>query len=192
MTVLPPCTPRETRTIDGSDCLRCSKCKNWKPMDQFGPRSSRLSGRQSHCKPCQNQTIAECRKRAAERKAKKRTEMAQERLLNKQTGKDTPRHPKAFQKPQKRQRKPIRKVSVKRSSQNRRYLKLRMEFLAEHPTCQACKHNPSAEVHHINSRHGEMLLDFTQCAALCGICHRMVHDNPLWSKEHGLYHTELK
>lgn len=189
MTVLPPTTLRESRILNDEQCLRCSKCREWKGLDQFSPNNFTRSGRQSHCKACVREYHVERRAKQAEKNAQKRAVLRS--FSQNQSVGWKPK--KTAQKGLKRKRAAIRPVSEKRKAQNKRYLKLRLEFLRDHQMCQApnCQ-NFSTEVHHINSRSGEMLLDFTQCVALCGICHRMVHDNPLWAKEHGLYHTQLK
>lgn len=39
---------------DGKPGKICTKCKTWKPVEQFSKRSKRLDGYNSHCKECHN------------------------------------------------------------------------------------------------------------------------------------------
>jgi hypothetical protein len=102
MTILPPITLRESRSIDGEDCLRCSKCKDWKPKTQFTPNRHRRSGYHSRCKPCKSQENLKTQAKFRARAAAKRTEMAQEELLKAKTGKVLSKLGTPSQKPRKR------------------------------------------------------------------------------------------
>lgn len=191
MTVLPPFSLRESRIIDDVQCLRCSKCKDWKPLDQFGATKHRRSGRQSHCKVCKNAFMKDYQAKVRARKAKNRAEMAQD-APSKSKVKRVPKLSKTLQNGLKSKRKAINPVSDKRKSQLAEYAVIRLEFLGHHPVCQVCRIRPSEVIHHVNSRAGKMLNDFTQVKACCNPCHDRIHQEPAWAKEHGLYHSELK
>lgn len=110
-----------------------------------------------------------------------------------------------------KRRKPIRRVSLKRGKVNRQYMKLREEYLSEHPYCQwwlskhgiteevakKCNGNvvsmtegyaayvPRAtEIHHMKGR-GRYLLDTVTWLAVSQSGHRYIHDHPKESYERG-------
>lgn len=76
MTTLPPYTIRESRVINGEECLRCSKCKEWLELDKFGTNKFTRSGHQSHCKECQKDGRAKSREKQRAKHAAKCAEMA--------------------------------------------------------------------------------------------------------------------
>jgi hypothetical protein len=90
-------------------------------------------------------------------------------------------------------RTPLRKVSKKRAVQNRKYSKLKKEFL-EGCVCTVCldEHYPDAakirsavDVHHKHGRVGEMLNNQLFWMAVCREHHDMIHQNPAWARENG-------
>jgi hypothetical protein len=85
-------------------------------------------------------------------------------------------------------RTPLRRVSSKRAKQLREYAVLRKQFLIDAPFCEApgCIVGRSSHVHHMNHREGERLLDRKYFLAVCEHCHRKIHNNPKWSRKHGL------
>ena len=111
----------------------------------------------------------------------------------------------------KRTRKPLRRVSPKRTRINERYLELRSRFLQLHPYCQiwlsengykesdvqdgmvvggsSCTKffievPESEEIHHIKFR-GKYFLDTSTWLAVCPGLHRKIHANPAWAYEKG-------
>lgn len=110
-----------------------------------------------------------------------------------------------------KRRKPIRRVSLKRGKVNRQYMKLREEYLKEHPLCEwylsyhgvkpdeivnGCwytnlgfdmKYLPiptATEIHHRKGR-GRYLLDTSTWLAVSQAGHRYIHDHPKESYERG-------
>jgi len=75
-------------------------------------------------------------------------------------------------------RTPIRRISKKKAEQLRRYTNLRAGFMAFRPTCEKCKKAPATECHHKAGRTGANFLDISTWAALCGRCHREIHNRP--------------
>lgn len=86
--------------------------------------------------------------------------------------------------PKKKEQKPIRRVSAKRSKENVQYLKVRLEFLNENQTCKCCGAS-ATDVHHSKGRLGASLTDKAFFVALCRRCHDKVENNPIWAKEQG-------
>lgn len=90
----------------------------------------------------------------------------------------------------------MKKLSKRRSSQNKEYLKLRKEFLErpENKWCPVCLRGlngvqsvtRATEIHHINGREGIALCDEKNWVALSTIGHRWVHANPKQAMKHGL------
>ena len=181
MTVLPPTTLRETRVIDGLPSLRCSKCRTWKPTDQFSPNKFTRSGYQSWCRCCQKEANAI-------QSAKRRAKIAQKQAVLKSFSQTVPmsRKPvKTQQKPSVRKRKAIKPVSDKRKVQNAEYSKLRLDFLEQHPLCQVCLSEEANQIHHTFHREGKRLNDQNYWLAVGPDCHRQIHDQPSWAKEKG-------
>lgn len=111
--------------------------------------------------------------------------------------------------PLKRRSKPIRKVSVKRSSQLREYFAARERYLADHPICMVWlaengfSNNqvlldsssvmtfhtmgaPAAtEVHHKDKRRGARLLDQMHWMAVCRFNHNRIENNKAWARANG-------
>lgn len=92
--------------------------------------------------------------------------------------------------PKKKEQKPIRRVSAKRSKENVQYLKVRLEFLNENQTCKCCGAS-ATDVHHTKGRIGSLLTDKRYFVALCRGCHNRVEENPIWAKKHGYSKSRL-
>ncbi|NBO61650.1 MAG: HNH endonuclease [Flavobacteriia bacterium] len=82
-------------------------------------------------------------------------------------------------------RTPLRRVSKKRAQQNRKYTKLREEYLKHNPVCDACG-GRATEIHHKRGRFQERLLDKDFFSPLCRGCHQKVHMEPKWAYSVGL------
>lgn len=83
---------------------------------------------------------------------------------------------------------PIRKVSKKRAKQLREYSKLRKEFLAKHPHCEIFENDctrKATEIHHMNKREGERLLDTAWWLPACRSCHQFITDRPACARASG-------
>lgn len=82
----------------------------------------------------------------------------------------------------------IRRLSKKRAAENRKYLKLRTEFLVANMVCQAglpgCTIN-ALFVHHQRGRIGANLTDVSNFLAVCHSCHQKIEHEPLLAKENG-------
>jgi len=89
---------------------------------------------------------------------------------------------------------PIQKLSKKRATQNREYLKLRKIFLENNSTCfvksEWCTFT-AQHVHHKAGRVGKLLTDINNFLAVCDNCHRKIEMNPLWAKEKGYSKSRL-
>ena len=72
----------------------------------------------------------------------------------------------------------IRHRSVKRSKQEREYVRLRDAYMAGHPLCELCGEAPSRELHHRRGRVGSDLTNADHFAALCSPCHRFATERP--------------
>lgn len=79
-------------------------------------------------------------------------------------------------------------MSDKRRLQADIYRTRRLQFLAEHPTCQACtvESIPSTEVHHKKGRTGKNYLDTSTWIAVCRGCHEWIHSHPSQARLLGL------
>lgn len=78
--------------------------------------------------------------------------------------------------------KPLPRVSLKRSKEERIYAAQRIIFLAEHKMCEfhivgICT-QVATEVHHKEGRTGENYLDKTKWLAGCHECHQWATDHP--------------
>ena len=85
-----------------------------------------------------------------------------------------------------KKRKPIKKVSDKMAVNLREYKKVRVEFLALHPNCQAnlkdCT-KVATQIHHKKSRIGSLLTDATHFLAVCHSCHHYIELHPIEAKK---------
>ncbi len=103
--------------------------------------------------------------------------------------------------PLKRSTKPLKRTSLKRVSkkrakENRKYMELRVEFLRDHPWCEAAAviwpeqyRNAtlpySGEVHHKVDRRAHFL-DVSSWLAVCRESHQWIHANPGQARKLGL------
>lgn len=82
----------------------------------------------------------------------------------------------------------VKKVSKKRQQQNKEYNQARLLFLSlpENKTCPVTG-SSATEIHHMNGRENERLLDQKYWLAVSRVGHRWIHDNPLESREKGWF-----
>lgn len=84
---------------------------------------------------------------------------------------------------------PLRRVSKKRQSENRQYLKQRKAFLEAHPYCEACLEEGEArqatDIHHRNKRNGARLLDEEYWMSVCRKHHDWIHAHPAEARKLG-------
>ena len=117
--------------------------------------------------------------------------------------------PIIHKKKEKKERKPIKKVAKKRVAVNKEYMKLREQFLKDHPFCQwsilemghswgfayeldfsewlrcgKAPHPRSTEIHHRFGR-GKYMLDTSTWMAVSAHGHKMIHAYPKISYERG-------
>lgn len=85
----------------------------------------------------------------------------------------------------------LKPVSDKRSAENRKYLKIRRQFLQDNPYCQVCRHNFSNQVHHQRGKEGPWLTDVSEFLACCGTCHSRIEENREWAAEQGYLKLRL-
>lgn len=84
----------------------------------------------------------------------------------------------------------INSVSKKRQKDNRRYLKLRDEFLKANPVCQCVKTSGAkclemaTQIHHRKGR-GKFYLCVASWMAVCHDCHEYIEYHRSWSKDRG-------
>ena len=109
----------------------------------------------------------------------------------------------------KMKRTPLRRVSKKRTKQNRTYVNVRKEYLRENPWCEVCvkeqqlfnkafnqgeeytgpvksETDPirkSNQIHHVRKRYGELLNETRWFLAVCSICHSYIEDNKKWARD---------
>lgn len=92
-------------------------------------------------------------------------------------------------------RKPIARLSPKRTKEKVTYLVKRKLFLIANPMCQAnlpgCA-GPSNQVHHKKGRTGENYLDMTTWLAVDDHCHKIIELNPILAKEMGFSKNRLE
>lgn len=77
----------------------------------------------------------------------------------------------------------MRAVSKKRAQQLREYSKLRVPFLAAHPSCESpldCG-QPSTEIQHRRGRRGLRLLDVEWWSASCSPCNQLAETDTGWA-----------
>ena len=85
--------------------------------------------------------------------------------------------------------KAIPKRSPKKIKLDYNYSKVRMNFLSQHPLCQAkiyglCT-NTATEIHHKKGREGELLINPEFFLSVCRQCHEWIENNPNLSKDLG-------
>lgn len=90
-------------------------------------------------------------------------------------------------------KKPINKVSKKKSAENKVYSTLRKVFLESKPECQAklsgCTWQ-STDVHHAKGR-GKETLNIKTWISVCRSCHTLIEEKPAMAKEKGLSISRL-
>jgi len=95
----------------------------------------------------------------------------------------------AVKKPKPKEYKPIRKLSPKQAKKQAEYLKVRLEYLNEHPHCEinwaGCT-GSATDVHHTKGR-GENTTEKKYFKASCRTCHDKIHfQNPQLAHEQDL------
>ena len=90
--------------------------------------------------------------------------------------------------------KPISSMSNKQKLRMDDYMKVRNQFLNNHPICQAnlpgCTHI-ATQIHHKAGRIGTNLTDSTNFLAVCFNCHRLIEENPELAKSLNLSKSRL-
>ena len=88
--------------------------------------------------------------------------------------------------------KPIRSISKKRSKENSKYLKDRIDFLnkPENKICPVTGES-TTEIHHQKGRIGKLLLDQNFWLAVSRKGHQEIESNPEWAKEKGFSFNRL-
>jgi hypothetical protein len=87
-----------------------------------------------------------------------------------------------------KRKKPMKRVSKKRTTDSKIYSKMRLNFLATYPLCEVCptvkmdQRKTSTDVHHKKGR-GKYYLDEDSWLAVCRQCHDEIHGNPIWARE---------
>lgn len=84
-----------------------------------------------------------------------------------------------------RPKKRLRAVSAKRATEQRRYLKLRAEFLKIHSCCAVYPYLNATEVHHRRGRRGNLLCDVRFWLPVSKSGHETIHHSPLVARERG-------
>jgi hypothetical protein len=76
--------------------------------------------------------------------------------------------------------------NVQRAEQEKEYLKLKKQFLKDHPVCQVkgCT-KKACDVHHQKGRLGALLTNMTYFLGVCRGHHKTIEQNPRWSREQG-------
>lgn len=83
-------------------------------------------------------------------------------------------------------KKPIKKVADKRAKELREYSKLRREYLDCHPACEVREcHNRSKEIHHMQTRTNDNLLNTDLFLAVCPSCHHRITVDSAWAIREG-------
>lgn len=89
----------------------------------------------------------------------------------------------------------IRTISKKRAKQNTKYQSLKLEFLELHPFCEIKKANctiKATEIHHMEGRENELLLDVSKWKAICHSCHLHITENSKEAIEKGYSQSRHK
>lgn len=78
-------------------------------------------------------------------------------------------------------------MSDKRKVENKEYLKVREEYLLEHPKCEAnivgvCS-KKATDIHHTVGRTGKLLTERKYFLAVCRACHSWIENHPQNSVE---------
>jgi len=80
-------------------------------------------------------------------------------------------------------RTPIKEVSSKTAKLKAEYLKERTKFL-DGKICPITG-RPATEIHHIDGREYERLIDKTKWLGVTREGHKKIHANPIWAREKG-------
>ena len=83
-----------------------------------------------------------------------------------------------------KRRKPLRRISARRSRERLIYLKLRADYLAMNPICQCCDKRQATDIHHRAGR-GKNYLAVETFMSCCRFCHTQIHQNPSLSRQLG-------
>lgn len=89
----------------------------------------------------------------------------------------------------------IKPASTKRAKQNKEYQVVRIQYLIDHPLCEAmvkCKGNRATEIHHAQGRIADLLTDTNNFLSVCRSCHEFIENNPNEAKEMGLSVNRIK
>lgn len=88
----------------------------------------------------------------------------------------------------------MRRLSVKRAAQNRKYLKLRKQFLEDNPICQAGLEGCTIQattIHHSRGRIQDRLTDVKDFLGCCMNCHGIIENEPIMAKQNGFSKSRL-
>lgn len=78
----------------------------------------------------------------------------------------------------------LRRRSKKRRKQEAQYRRKRKEWLEGRP-CAICGFWEATDVHHMDGRENERLLDESKWLAVCRGCHQRIHHHPEWARKNG-------
>lgn len=92
---------------------------------------------------------------------------------------------------QKKEVKTIRKVAPKRAKEIAQYIKVKLEYLNEHPFCESCGKS-ATDLHHMKGRLGKDIYDKRYFKALCRTCHDLTETQPLEARKLGLSISKLQ
>ncbi len=92
---------------------------------------------------------------------------------------------------EKKEPKPIRKVSKRLSIDLKLYKQARGEYLSNHTICQRCNIKRVDCVHHLGGRVGSMLYNEKYFMGVCDDCHEYIHANVAESMKKGWLITRL-
>lgn len=82
-------------------------------------------------------------------------------------------------------RTPLARVSKRKRAQDRAYVEVRRQvFDRAHGRCEVCA-GRAQHAHHLVPRSAGGLDVAQNLLAVCLVCHRRIHDNPQWAREHG-------
>ena len=85
----------------------------------------------------------------------------------------------------KHQRKRVRQVSATQREKLMEYARAKALFLMGRTRCERCNCVAELELHHRRGRVAALLTDHRYFAALCGKCHRWVHEHPAKARASG-------
>jgi hypothetical protein len=88
----------------------------------------------------------------------------------------------------------IKQISNKQAQALRKYNEVRKEYLANHLYCEAKLEGCliiANQCHHPRGRIGALLYDPSNLLAVCGVCHRIIEDNPTEALKNGFSKSRL-